>query len=148
MEKQHPSKVDPLYLLILMTIPMFGFVFVGLFLLQGQGLIGLLLTFITIVWPAWIALGTKYRIREDYLDASCGPLRYRVPLTSITSIEPKRTFMPGPALSRDKLIIHYQAVGGVARTLRVSPTDKYTFVFDLGLGQEDEFEGQLDEDEV
>ncbi|RTE85529.1 MULTISPECIES: PH domain-containing protein [Gammaproteobacteria] len=149
MDKLHPSKVDPLYLLVLMTIPMFGFVFVGLFLLVGQLLIGFLLSLITIVWPAWIALGTRYRITGENLEASCGPLRYRVALADIKKVEPKTTIMPGPALSRDKLLIHYvDSKTGQTKILRVSPTDKYTFVFNLGLGQEDDFEGQLDEDEV
>lgn len=148
MDKIHPSKVDPLYLLVLMTIPMFGFVFVGLFLLVGQILIGFMLSLLTIILPAWVALGTRYCIREDYLEARCGPLRYRVSLRDITKVEPKQTFMPGPSLSRDKLLVHYIGSDGkTEKVLRVSPTDKYTFVFNLGLGQEDDYEGDVDEDQ-
>ncbi|WP_113907988.1 PH domain-containing protein [Aliidiomarina celeris] len=140
MEKNHPSKVDALYVLLLTAIPLLGFVGVGLFSLVGQGLIALLLFFVAIVWPAWVLLGTRYRIDSSYLYASCGPLRYKVALDEIKDVAPKRSLALGPALSFDKLKITYAN----DKVLWVSPTDKYTFVFDLGLGRENEFDELAD----
>lgn len=143
MEKNHPSKVDPMYVLLLTSIPLLGFVGVGLFSLAGQGFIAILLVIVTIIWPSWVLLGTRYRIDSTHLHASCGPLRYRVPLDEIKDVVPKRSLALGPALSFDKLMITY----GEGKVLWVSPSDKYTFVFDLGLGRENEFDELTDDED-
>lgn len=144
MDKHHSSKADPLLLLLLMTIPVLGFVASALCLLSGQNVLGFLIFLIMIVWPAWITLSTSYTIRGEHLLARCGPLRYKVKLTEIKGIEPKKTLRPGPALSWDKLKITY---GTDNKVLFVSPADKYTFVYDLGTGGEEAFDRVTSDDD-
>ncbi len=136
MEKHHSSKVDPLLILLLMSIPVFGFVAASLFLLVGQGLLSFLVFLITVVWPTWVLLSTGYTIRGEYLLARCGPLRYRIAIEEIRNIEPIKTLRPGPALSWDKLCIIY---GAMNKKLYISPADKYTFIYDLGVGGEESY---------
>lgn len=140
MDKLHPSKVDPLYMLILLSIPIFGLVAMTLFALVGAGIVAFLIFIIAVIWPSWVLLGTKYLIQGDALHVSCGPLRYRIALDSIQSVTPIKTFRLGPALSRDKLEIRHSK--GV---LLISPTDKYGFVFDLGIGGEEQFNPEEDD---
>lgn len=137
MDKHHSSKADPLLLLFLMTIPVLGFVAAALSLLSGKNILGLLIFIVMILWPAWVTLATSYTIRGEHLLARCGPLRYKVKLNEIKNIEPVKTLRPGPALSWDKLKITY---GSQNKALFVSPADKYTFVYDLGIGGEEAFD--------
>lgn len=119
-----------------MSIPVFGFVAAAMFLLVGQGLLAFLIFLIMVVWPAWVTLSTSYSIRGEYLIARCGPLRYRIAIEDIKNIEAMRTLRPGPALSWDKLRITY---GENNKTLFISPADKYTFIYDLGIGGEESY---------
>lgn len=123
-------------MLILMSIPVFGFAASAMFLLVGQGLLAFLIFLIMVVWPAWVTLSTNYSITGEYLVARCGPLRYRIAIEDIKNIEAMRTLRPGPALSWDKLKITY---GESNKMLFISPADKYTFIYDLGIGGEENY---------
>lgn len=136
MDKHHSSKADPFFMLLLMSIPVFGFVAAAMFLLVGQGILAFLIFLMGVVWPAWVTLSTSYTIRGEYLLARCGPLRYRIAIEDIKNIEAVRTLRPGPALSWDKLRITY---GANNKTLFISPADKYTFIYDLGIGGEESY---------
>lgn len=136
MDKHHSSKADPFFMLLLMSIPVFGFVASAMFLLVGQGVLSLLIFLMMVVWPAWVTLSTNYSITGEYLVARCGPLRYRVAIEDIKNVEAVKTLRPGPALSWDKLKITY---GEKNQTLYISPADKYTFIYDLGIGGEESF---------
>lgn len=144
MDKHHSSKADPFFMLLLMSIPVFGFVASAMFLLVGQGILSLLIFLMMVVWPAWVTLSTNYSITGEYLVARCGPLRYRVAIEEIKNVEAVKTLRLGPALSWDKLKITY---GEKSQTLYISPADKYTFIYDLGIGGEESFTKiQLDDD--
>jgi len=143
-DKHHSSKADPFFMLLLMSIPVFGFVASAMFLLVGQGILSLLIFLMMVVWPAWVTLSTNYSITGEYLVARCGPLRYRVAIEEIKNVEAVKTLRLGPALSWDKLKITY---GEKSQTLYISPADKYTFIYDLGIGGEESFTKiQLDDD--
>lgn len=119
-----------------MSIPALGFVGAALFLLMGQTVLGLLIFVLFILWPAWITLSTNYSIRGEFLYVRFGPLRYRIRIEEIHQIEARKTLKFGPALSWDKLCLTY---GANNKKLYISPADKYTFVYDLGIGGEENY---------
>ncbi len=79
---------------------------------------------------AWLVLGTHYLLQDGDLLIRSGPMRWRIPLDSIVSIEPARGFMrvrSAPALSMQRLAIVY----GGGRTVLVSPADRDRFLADI-----------------
>jgi hypothetical protein len=71
----------------------------------------------------WVLYGTRYTFSAGVLDARCGPFRFRVPLDDVTSAEPSRDALSGPACSLDRLLIHYGH-----RRILVSPRDREGFL--------------------
>lgn len=141
MDKYHASKADPFIILILMCIPVFGFVFASMALLMGHTLLGVLYFVLLVFFPAWMTLSTSYLIQGEYLKVRCGPYRYKLKIETIQSVEAVKTLKPGAALSFDKLKITYRhGRQGQQRAVYISPADKYTFVYDLGLGGEERFD--------
>ena len=78
--------------------------------------------------PLWLLFGTHYRLDNQYLHIHCGPLRWRVPLAEIESIQPSRSFLSSPALSLDRLSITYSK----GKQVLISPADKAGFLRLLG----------------
>jgi membrane protease YdiL (CAAX protease family) len=77
---------------------------------------------------AWIALGTRYRITSVAIRIRSGPLRWSVPLASITSVTPTHNPLSSPALSLDRLKVVY---GGRFRWVMISPEPRDAFLDDL-----------------
>lgn len=71
----------------------------------------------------WVLYGTRYTFSGGVLEARCGPFRFRVPLGDITSAEPSRDPLSGPACSLDRLLIRYGS-----RRILVSPSDRRGFL--------------------
>ncbi|UKE71286.1 PH domain-containing protein [Xanthomonas cerealis pv. cerealis] len=71
------------------------------------------------VLPAWLLLSTAYTIESEVLIVRSGPIRQRIPLDQISDIRPSSNPISSPALSLDRLEIHY----GQKRIL-ISPKDK------------------------
>jgi len=90
---------------------------VGLFLLIA-GFIGLM------------SRPLYYDISEGLLTIRMGIVRWRVPLDSIRTAAPSRAVWKAPALSLDRIQIHYQKRGMNVNVL-ISPTDKEEFLNDL-----------------
>ncbi len=76
----------------------------------------------------WIMLGTWYSVDRGVLKVVCGPIRWRVPLDEIKSVERTRSPLSSPALSLDRLLIRY----GKRRRIMVSPDDKDGFLTAIG----------------
>ena len=74
--------------------------------------------------PLWLLAATRYRVEGDELLIRSGPMRWRIAVDDIRSIEPTRNWLSSPALSLDRLRIHYGRAGQVM----VSPRDKEAFV--------------------
>ena len=75
----------------------------------------------------WLLRGTDYTFDQSELRIRSGPLRVRVPLAAITAVTPSRTWLSGPALSLDRLVIHY----GASRQVIVSPEDQAGFLREI-----------------
>lgn len=73
---------------------------------------------------------TEYAITEEAVIVKSGFFTTRIPLMSILEVVPTRSLLYGPALSMDRLAIHYDTK--LFRTVcRVSPSDKLAFVQEL-----------------
>jgi hypothetical protein len=64
----------------------------------------------------------------DELFVRCGPFRFRIKRYSIHIISPSRSIVSNPALSMERLAIHY----GDERVMLVSTRDKAGFYRTLG----------------
>lgn len=76
----------------------------------------------------WFLYGIDYTLSADELLIRCGPLRYRVPLAAIDSVQPSRNPLSSPAASLDRLLIRYQ---DQRRQILISPTAKADFMREL-----------------
>ncbi|MGH9489752.1 MAG: PH domain-containing protein [Terriglobales bacterium] len=83
----------------------------------------------------WLLAATWYEIDDRELRVRSGPFRWRVPLGAIEGVDTAPSFeariLSGPALSLDRLVIHYRNSGG-AEDLAVSPADRTEFLAALG----------------
>jgi membrane protein YdbS with pleckstrin-like domain len=71
---------------------------------------------------------TYYAVEGDVLRIVCGPFRWRVPISQISSVEATRNPLSSPALSLDRLRIQY----GDGKKILVSPADKAGFLKAIG----------------
>lgn len=69
---------------------------------------------------------TRYRFSSEFLLIKSGPFSWTIPLRSITKVEPTHNPASGPALSLDRLAIHYDG-----KIVLVSPADKQGFMTEL-----------------
>lgn len=75
---------------------------------------------------AWTYFTTRYRFTAEFLMIKSGPFSWTIPLHSITKVEPTHNPASSPALSLDRLAIHYDG-----KTIMVSPSDKQGFMIEL-----------------
>ena len=79
---------------------------------------------------AWILLGTTYTLEGRELIVRSGPMRWKIAIDDIHSIEPARGLKKGrssPALSMDRLLITY----GSDKSLMISPDERERFLADI-----------------
>ena len=67
---------------------------------------------------------TYYEVSDTDLRVVSGPLRWTIPLSDITDIQPTRNPLSSPALSMDRLKVSY----GKRKFVLVSPADKDGFI--------------------
>lgn len=84
----------------------------------------LIITVIVTVFLLLTWFGTYYVIEEDNLIVKCGPIRRNIPLKTITSVKKTNNPISSPALSLQRLEIHY----GQYKTIYISPHDRDEFV--------------------
>ena len=81
--------------------------------------------------PVWLIRSTYYTIESEYLLIRCGPFKYNIRLTEISSITPSSSLLSSPALSLDRLRIDY----GNGKSLMISPCEKEQFLKDIRAAQ-------------
>ena len=74
--------------------------------------------------PIWLLWSTDYRVIDETLRVRSGPFYWSIPLNEIRGVNPSRSLIASPALSLDRLAIHY----GSGKKLLVSPADKASFL--------------------
>ncbi len=76
----------------------------------------------------WLLNTTDYSVTNDALLIRCGPIKWHIKRSEIQEIKPGFSLLSSPALSMDRLVIHF----GEGRTIMVSPEDKQGFISALG----------------
>lgn len=76
----------------------------------------------------WLVLNTHYVVEKDLLRIIAGPFRWKIRLEEIHAVEATRNPLSSPALSLDRLKVHY----GNGRRIMVSPADKAGFLKAIG----------------
>ncbi len=74
--------------------------------------------------PIWILASTAYVVEGGALHVRSGPFSWRIPVSSITNIEPTRSLLSSPALSLERLRVEY----GPGKSILVSPADQQAFI--------------------
>ncbi len=130
--KHFKSKVDRWLLVLLVAsivVDIAAAVFIALAvrdpLVAGLSIVVLLAVAIL---TATILVGTRYTVDKEILKIVSGPIRFKVRLDEINSVEATRSPLSSPALSLDRLLINY----GNNRKVMVSPVDKSRFLKAIG----------------
>ena len=122
----YKSKIDSWLLLVMSGLP------AGLFcwiVFQGvSGLVELIIVIAVfgaiIILPCWLLAATDYRFGNGNLHIRSGPFNWTIPLSDVRRIERSRSLASGPALSLDRLLIHY----GNHNWILISPKDMDGFL--------------------
>ena len=76
----------------------------------------------------WLVLSTQYVVDKEMLRIVAGPFRWKIRLDEITCVEETRNPLSSPALSLDRLKVHY----GNGKRNMISPADKTGFLKAIG----------------
>lgn len=123
-----PSKVDVWIAAVCLAGPV-----IALGVLLAGALTGksgdILTTFVPVIAVigllVWILVSTNYRFVNTNLLVRCGPFRWKIPISEITSVTPTGSVLSSPALSLDRIRIEY---GTSRREIMISPRDKEGFL--------------------
>jgi len=91
---------------------------------SGAALLPVIIIAIGAVLPIWTLASTIYMVAGETLLIRSGPFRWRIPVSSITRIEPSNSVLSGPALSLTRLRVEY----GTEQSILISPTDHQGFL--------------------
>ena len=134
--KRFKSKIDRWLLFLLIAIMVFEVVVMGVAATQvnnpREATVLIVAAVVIVALIGSMLVGTHYTVTGDTLRIACGPFRWKVPIDSIESVEATRSPLSSPALSLDRLRIHYGK-----RRIMVSPSDKAGFLRAIGQGQDD-----------
>ncbi len=122
----YKSKIDTWLVLVALGLPLgvlFGVAF-GETLSTAEWFIVVAAIGAATLLPIWLMASTDYSFREDNLHIRSGPFNWTIPVSGIRRIERSRSLVSGPALSLDRLLIHY----GKHDWILVSPKDKEGFL--------------------
>ena len=72
----------------------------------------------------WIWFGTNYRIKEETIKIKNGPFKWSVKIQDIEKISKRRSLLATPALSVDRLVLHYGKYGEMS----ISPKAESEFI--------------------
>lgn len=61
-----------------------------------------------IIFLCWVILGTYYQFQSKNLIVVSGPIKWIIPIDSMTDIVPVRNLKSAPALSVNRLLIKYE----------------------------------------
>jgi hypothetical protein len=81
----------------------------------------------------WMQFATYYRVDDTVLFVRCGPLRWTIPLSTITSATLTDDPTAGPALSLQRVRVEFTK-NGSKDEIFISPDDREAFIASLGLG--------------
>lgn len=129
--KRFNSKIDRWLLFLLAAVMVFEVVVMSLAATRanepGEALFLIATALAIVALIGSMLIGTHYTVTGDTLRVVCGPFRWKVPIDTIESVEATRNPLSSPALSLDRLRIHYGK-----KRIMVSPSDKAGFLRAIG----------------
>ncbi len=129
--KRFKSKIDRWLLFLLVAVMVFEVVVMVIAATQlnspREATVLIVASLAVVALIGSMLLGTHYTVAGDTLRVACGPFRWKVPIDAIQSVEATRSPLSSPALSLDRLRIHYGK-----RRIMVSPSDKAGFLKAIG----------------
>ncbi|UJL48045.1 PH domain-containing protein [Virgibacillus sp. NKC19-16] len=115
-----PSKRD-----LWMTMVLWGIALTGVTIPAMNGeMIGFLIMLPLSLLLLWFWFRTGYKIEDEIITVSYGPIKMKVPINNIQIIKKRKNPFTAPALSTDKL----ELVSGRFDVLSVSPEDQEEFI--------------------
>ncbi|TKB50674.1 hypothetical protein FCL40_05880 [Ferrimonas sediminicola] len=128
MERVFRSKVDSWLLLVLLAA-MAACLYAAYESARAGGSWPVVLTLLAGVGlPAWLLASTRYLVSGNALKVTSGPFSWHIDIDSITSVRETHNPLSSPALSLDRLEIHY----GRGQSLMISPKEKRQFLVAIG----------------
>ena len=115
------SKVGAIIVIPAVIVVLLGAPAVTQAVIQERYILAALFT-VPIALVAWIFATTRYSITPSDLAIRCAFLTSRIPLHSITKVQPTRTALSAPALSLDRLEVTHDA--GIA-VISPANTDRF-----------------------
>jgi membrane protein YdbS with pleckstrin-like domain len=129
--KRFKSKIDRWLLYLLVAVMVFEVVVMSIAATQvdtpREATVMILAALALVALIGSMLIGTHYTVEGNTLRVACGPFRWKVPIDSIQSVEATRSPLSSPALSLDRLRIHYGK-----RRIMVSPSDRAGFLRAIG----------------
>jgi membrane protein YdbS with pleckstrin-like domain len=126
------SKIDWWVRLVLITAVLTEIVVIWMIASESRDPVAttvvILVCILAIMLFAWVMFGTTYKVDRGTLRIRSGPFRWKVPIDQIHAVEATRSPLSSPALSMDRIRIHY----GENRRVMVSPADKAGFLQAIG----------------
>jgi hypothetical protein len=118
------SKKDILYSLAVWGTAVIVLLFVILdFSLTIFGLFWVFIGLLSIGFLMWIWFGTGYQIENDTIKIQNGPFKYKINIVEINRISKRKSVLATPALSVDRLALHYGKYG----EMLISPKNEMEF---------------------
>lgn len=131
--KTFSSKIDAWLVLVLAVSAILLLVALGVSVYHNPGpvmVIGMTAaTLLFLLLLGSIMFRTYYKVDGKTLTIVSGPLRWKVPIDQISSVERTRNPLSSPALSLDRLRIRYAK----NRSVMISPADRERFIKALGI---------------
>ena len=129
--KRFKSKIDRWLLFLLVAVMVFEVVVMSIAATRvnspGAATVLIVSALAIVALIGSMLVGMHYTVAGDTLRVACGPFRWKVPIDAIQSVEATRSPSSSPALSLDRLRIHYGK-----RHIMVSPSDKAGFIKAIG----------------
>jgi membrane protein YdbS with pleckstrin-like domain len=130
-KKVFPTKYDRWLIAVLAASYGFGLAAVSVAVWQKpmEAAAAAVMFLAAILFTTWLLASTRYEIGGEELTIWSGPIRWRVPIKGIRSIQATRKPISSPAASLDRLRIEWER-GKEKRTgvILVSPADKVGFL--------------------
>lgn len=131
-KKVFRSKVDWWLWLAMLAANLGALAAIAVVVFQGgrsvDGIIVIFACLLAMALFSSVIFGTSYAVDRGIVTIRSGPLRWKVRIDEIQSLERTRSIVSSPALSLDRIRIRY----GEGRSVMISPADKKAFLKAIG----------------
>jgi hypothetical protein len=129
-QKIYHSKIDSWIAVVLIGAMAFS-VYIVLIALRTGSIAAILsavpAAIIGVGLPLWLMKSTRYELDDCKLLVKCGPFKWTIAISEITTITPTSNPLSSPALSLNRIRIDY----GTDKSLMISPKLESQFIDDI-----------------